>query len=133
MSPLRPTALAATAVIGCLMSSPCWAGAGAYETALKTFFGQLLALQYDFQPMPAGALVRAAECQAAYVVRGFNADELQRLDSAVYDEPQVDGDVVRTVRQSPEDAQVMEGLMRRVRLRADDARRSGMCDPRLFQ
>ena len=130
---LRLAALPIAAVLGSLMSSTCWAGTGAYEMALRSFFGQLLAMQYDFQPMPAGALVMAAECQAAYVVRGFNALEIQRLNDAVYNEPQVDGDVVLTIRQSPKDAQVMEDLMGRVRQRSEEARTSGTCDPRLFE
>jgi hypothetical protein len=101
--------------------------------ALQRLFGQLLAMQYDFQPMPAGALVKAAECQAAYVVRGFNAHELQRLDAAAHNQPAADDDIVLTARQSPEDAQALKDLMRRLRQRSDDARKSGICDPRRFE
>lgn len=101
--------------------------------SLQRFFSQLLVMQYDFQPLPPETLVKAAKCQAAYVVRGLTTDELQRLEAAIHNQPEANGDIVLTTRQSPEDAQALKELMRRVRQRSDEARTSAMCDPRRFE
>lgn len=132
MSPLRPTALAAAAVLGALMPSPCSAGTGAYETALKKAFTQILLTKSDYHPISLEVADKAAECQAAYVVRGLSPQETQMLDTAVSERPQVSDDIQLSPRH-PEDTQAMNDLMRKVRQRLDDMRTSGLCQPRMFE